>query len=168
MKKKNTKGFTLVELMVVMAIMGILGTMLVMMMNAGGHIYSNANATMEEQSNARLAMSYITMRIRQNDVSNHIDVANVIVDSTSYSAITIIDSSNPNNTYWIYLDSVRKKLMEVNVTTGSTSTSITGAGIADISYFGIIRDLPNHTIEFRVKSADSTVDLDQKLNLRSE
>ena len=179
MGKKSAKGYSLVELIVVMAIIGILGTMLVTMMNLGGKLYRNANAAMEAQSNARLAMSYINMRIRQNDALNKIDVDNVIVESITYAALTIIDSDNPNNTYWIYFDSDNKKLMEVNVNTGSTFTSEIGEVIADISNSEITRDPtkdlsvdppldpPIQTIKIRVTSADGKV-YSSQVSLRSQ
>lgn len=199
MEKKSAKGYSLVELMVVMAIIGILGTMLVTMMNIGGKLYRNSSAAMEEQSNARLAMSYITMRIRQNDVSDRIDapdalvvpaVNNVTVDkvdeddfivqTTSYSALTIINSKDPTRTYWIYFDSVSNKLMEQNVSTGSTSTSSLGEAIADIDDYIIKKldaldtsDPTNPKVLYRkiiikVKPVNSTEYFSQEITLRSQ
>ena len=179
MEKKSAKGYSLVELMVVMAIIVILGTMLVTMMNIGGKLYRNSNAVMEAQSNVRLAMSYITMRIRQNDALNKIDVDNVSVEGSTYVALTIIDSDNPNNTYWIYFDNDNKKLMELNVSTGSTSTSEIGEVIADISNSEITRDPPKdlsvdppidppiQTIKIKVTSTDGKV-YSSQVSLRSQ
>lgn len=164
MRKMNTKGYTLVELVTVMAIMGILGTMLVTMMNTGGRLYRNANTVMDAQNNARLAVSYITVKIRQNDVSNGISV-----DKTSYSVpvLKINDSSVDNGyTYWIYFDGSTSKLREQYGNTGFNSVLGSGAEIADISYFDI--EQSGTDINFEVKSADGTVDLTQDLTLRSQ
>ena len=165
---KNTKGYTLVELMVVLAIMGILGTTLVTMMNTGGQLYRNSNAVMDAQSNTRLAMSYITMRIRQNDVSNGINV-----DTTSpFPVLKIIDSSNssiPSNFYWIYfvpaIPPVPGKLRE-QYGTGFNTNLESGEEIADISFFTIVKS-GTDKLRFEVKSADGTVEANQELTLRS-
>lgn len=168
MSKNNTKGYTLVELMVVLAIMGILGTMLVTMMNTGGRLYRDANATMEAQSNARLAISYINMRIRQNDVSNKIKF------DTATPFISINDSSDTDYTFWIYFDSSSGKLREQRNTNtvfdGSALGSVTD--IADISKFEVnpTETTDRFSIEVRGKSEDGKVetDLTQDLTLRTD
>ncbi|KGK86375.1 hypothetical protein DP73_16760 [Desulfosporosinus sp. HMP52] len=167
MERKYIKGYTLAELIVVMAIMAILGTTLLTMMNTGGKLYRNANAIMEEQSNSRLAMSYITMRIRQNDVKNNINIANVTVDGKLYRALTIADSSNSNRSYWIYIDTTTGKLKELIVTSTSTSVS----DIADVSNFTIkklvsVPSMPT-TIRIEITSKDGTIHLNEDLTLRS-
>ncbi|WP_176786210.1 PilW family protein [Desulfosporosinus hippei] len=167
MKKKSSKGYTLVELIVVMAIMGILGTTLLTMMNTGGKLYRDANAIMEEQSNSRLAMSYITMRIRQNDVKNNISIKNVSIDSEMYRALTIVDSTNSSRSYWICFDTTTNKLKEHIVTSTSTSVS----DIADVSDFIIkkldsVSNMPT-TLHIEVTSKDGTIHLNEDLTLRS-
>ena len=189
MGTKNTRGYTLIELVVVMAIMAILGTMLITMMNTGTNLYRNANAVMDAQSNARLAMSYITVKIRQNDISkingNGIYVNGIYVDSTSYrvTILTINDAANPGNAFWIYFDSGSNKLREQygNNVTGFNDTSLgSGEEIADISSFStykysfdplgnqIIDNNSGKNIYFEVKSTDVMVDLKQNITLRSQ
>lgn len=165
MKNKYEKGYSLVELIVVMAILGILGTMLVTMMSTGGRLYKNANTIMEEQSDARLAMSYISMRIRQNDVQNNINIEDVNIDGKSYRALTIVDSTNSDRAYWLYFDT--NKLKELVVSSSSASSS----DIAEVSDFKIkklpgVLDMPT-TILMEITTKNSTISLNQELTLRT-
>ena len=95
MEKKNanmqngTQGYTLVELITVMAIVGILGTMLVSMLNIGVKFYRTADTSMDNQNNARLAIAYITVKIRQNDVADGISV-----DRSTYPVPVLIINNN--------------------------------------------------------------------------
>ncbi|MDR3543324.1 MAG: DUF4860 domain-containing protein [Desulfosporosinus sp.] len=177
MKIKNTKGFTIVELLVAMAIFAILGTMLLTMMNTGANLYRNANATMDAQSNARIAMSYITVKIRQNDVLNQI-----YIDNTSYpplKVLTINDAANPGNTFWIYIDNGKLREQYGNTVTGFDDVNLgSGEEIADIKSFTtysvdssenpIVDNTPGPKIHFEINSTDGSVDLKQDITLRSQ
>ena len=65
---KSEKGFTLVELILALAIMSILLTMFYTLFFAGGRHYEFVHDSYKMQNEARIAMSYITTKIRQNDV----------------------------------------------------------------------------------------------------
>lgn len=175
--KTNTKGYTLIELITVMAILGILGTVLVSIMSSGGHFYKNTNEVMDAQSNVRLATSYLTVKIRQNDISN-----GIAVDDSSYAVpvLAIKDAGNPGYTFWIYFDSGKLREQYRNDVTGFDDMSLgSGEEIADISNFStykysfdpsgnqIIDNTLGTNIQFEVKSADGTVDMNQNLRLRS-
>ncbi len=69
MIKKN-KGFTLVELIVVIALIGMVGTMVFTLVGSGRNHLRNVNENFDHQSEARIAMAYITTILRQNDSSN--------------------------------------------------------------------------------------------------
>ena len=173
---KETNGYTLVELITVLAIMGILGTMLVSMLNTGVQFYRTAHTTMDNQNNARLAIAYITVKIRQNDVVNGISV-----DTSSYPVpVLIIKDANSasGNTFWIYFDGNTHKLREQTGNTGFNPVLNNGAEIADLSYVEITRDPPNdltkhppedppiHTIKFIITAADGS-EYSSQVTLRS-
>lgn len=64
---QSQKGFTLIELIVAMAIMSILLTMYFSLFFAGGKQYEYVHDSYKKQNEARIAMSFITTKIRQND-----------------------------------------------------------------------------------------------------
>jgi prepilin-type N-terminal cleavage/methylation domain-containing protein len=65
---QSEKGFTLIELILAMAIMSILLTMYYSLFFAGGKQYEYVHDSYKKQNEARIAMSFITTKIRQNDV----------------------------------------------------------------------------------------------------
>lgn len=79
----NNKGFTLIELIVGLAVMGILTVMLLYVFMAGRNSYQILNDSSKAENEARIAMSYLTTQIRQNDAvtttNGGIDVQNVRV-----------------------------------------------------------------------------------------
>lgn len=165
MNDRNEQGYTLIELIVVMAIMGILGTMLVTMMSTGGRLYQNANAIMAEQSDARLAMSYISMRIRQNDVQNNLNIEDVNIDGKQFRALTIVDSANPGREYWLYFDTGKLKELLVGSSPASSSD------IAEVRDFTIkklpgVLDMPT-IIRIEITTKNSAISLNQELTLRT-
>jgi len=65
---KSQKGMTLVELIMAMAIMSILMATYYSLFFTGNRHYEYVHDSYKKQNEARIAMSYITTRIRQNDV----------------------------------------------------------------------------------------------------
>jgi len=65
---KNRTGLTLIELILAMAIMSILMTLYYSLFFTGGRQYEYVYDSYKRQNEARIAMSYITTRIRQNDI----------------------------------------------------------------------------------------------------
>ena len=65
---KSQKGMTLVELIMAMAIMSILMATYYSLFFTGNRQYEYVYDSYERQNEARIAMSYITTRIRQNDM----------------------------------------------------------------------------------------------------
>lgn len=69
---KKNKGFTIIELVVVMAIMGIVGGIIVSMISLGSNQYIGISAKLDGLNEARAAMSFITGEIRRNDESGNV------------------------------------------------------------------------------------------------
>jgi prepilin-type N-terminal cleavage/methylation domain-containing protein len=81
----DTKGFTLVELIVAMAVMSLLVTACFSLFYTGQNTYGGIYGKYQHQNEARIAMSYLNVKIRQNDF---------VLPSGEY-AVQVMTSPNP-------------------------------------------------------------------------
>lgn len=167
--RTNNKGFTLIELIVVLAIMGIMGSMLVSMMHTGAMTFRSTYDTADAQNDARVAMSYLTVKIRQNDArpNDGTDGIKVIVSDTgSFQALQIKDSQNTGFSFWIYCADGKLRQQYAADAAGFDSIHLdSGMEIANISDLDVQKEEAKITL--RVKSSDNSVDLTQIVTLRS-
>lgn len=73
--KRN--GFTLIEILIVLLIMAILGTIILTLTKTSQNLYQNIYKDADGQTEARIALSYIMVKIRQNDVKGAIEIDDV-------------------------------------------------------------------------------------------
>ncbi|WP_425805718.1 DUF4860 domain-containing protein [Desulfitobacterium sp. Sab5] len=158
--RKNSRGFMLSELIAVLAIMGIIVGMLVSMMRTGGTIFRNAYDSVDAQNDARVAMSYLTVKIRQNDAHDGIDVD---LASNSFPVLSIKDTQNTGLTYWIYF--ATGKLREQHAAAFNNTDLSSGTEISTIKDLEMKKT--GAKIDLKVTSADNSVDLNQQVTLRS-
>ncbi len=94
----SEKGFTLIELIMAMAIMSILLTMYYSLFFSGGKQYEFVHDSYQKQNEARIAMSYITTKIRQNDL---------ILPGTNTHAVSVQSiGSPPNERKYLRIESI--------------------------------------------------------------
>lgn len=142
MKKKRSaiktkSGYTLVELVLVMAILGILGGTLVAVTGVGSKAFSRINGEFSAQSEARAAMSFITVKLRQNDMSGIISI-----DTAHMNALKIDPpmDAGVDNCWYIYFDPSDKKLKEISGTTFNTAAALVIAEGLESAGFEITDD----------------------------
>lgn len=92
---KNRRGFTLIELVIAMAVLAILGGAIAGVLQTGLRSYSRISESMYTETEARTALSLVTVQIRQHDATDAItvDAANDIIrlkDDPAYDAGTVI------------------------------------------------------------------------------
>lgn len=71
---KNKKGFSFIELVVVMAIMSIVGTAVAGLLRTGLSASGRISENMATETEARTALSLITVQLRQHDATGAIHV----------------------------------------------------------------------------------------------
>ena len=76
-------GFSVIELLVALALLALLGGSIMTVIGAGSSAYDRMLSDRGALSEARIAMSYITVRLRQNDLAG---------------AISIVESDSQTNT----------------------------------------------------------------------
>ena len=155
MKLKNSnRGYTLVELITAMAILALLGGSLYTLFFSGSKTYAVAHDSYLAQNSARTAMSYITVKIRQNDAV--ISSAPGIVSSNisvSGSALAIKTPSSPD----LQIYSEDGKLMEK---TGDDDAVMITDGIDNVRFTTSASSIGISVIyEGGKKSLDETVTL---------
>ena len=92
----NKKGFTLIELVVALAVSTILGVILVSTGQTGVTYYKRIDRDMMSETQARAALSLVTVQIRQHDATGAISV------SADNRSITFLDDpSVVNSTYTV-------------------------------------------------------------------
>ena len=86
MKKNIKKGFTLIELVVVTALMGIITTAIVMVLQPVRNIYSNVTAKSAEEDAVIILTEYLNNELRYSSnveviCNNETDITNVLTES---------------------------------------------------------------------------------------
>lgn len=104
------RGFTIIELLVVMATLALLGGVLITLVHSGDSGYGHVLNRYEAENEARIALSYITVKVRQNDSNEAGDASGRSVSITGGGDLRI-DAYGTSNNYWLigYEDS---KLVE--------------------------------------------------------
>ncbi len=72
---KRNNGQSLIELIIVMSMIALLGGVLLGLVSTGGSAYQKVSSTQDLQREARLALSYVTVKVRQNDVQGGIPLS---------------------------------------------------------------------------------------------
>ena len=136
-------GFSVVELLIALALMAFLSTSLLTIIATGGGAFQKVLDEKSAQSEARIAISYVTVKLRQ---------------FSSNGMVSIIPSDSPTNTrsvlkidngfgmglgesYFIYFDEAQSggsgRLVEKNAASPRVGDPAGAVKIADISDFNI-------------------------------
>jgi len=76
-KRLGNKGMTILELLVTMAVLSLVGAMVLGLVGAGRRSSTRIQTDIADDTEARTAMSLITVSIRQHDATGAIELVNV-------------------------------------------------------------------------------------------
>ena len=74
MNDNDQSGFSVVELLIALTLLAFLGTSLLTVISAGGDAFQRVLDEKSAQSEARIALSYITVKLRQNSSKNNVGI----------------------------------------------------------------------------------------------
>jgi hypothetical protein len=134
-KSSRSKGYSLIELIFVMVLLILFGLTSFTLVVSGSSTYKKLTNSRNSNSELRVALSYVNMKVRQNDELNSIRVDN-ISSSTGSSALVISKTmgGKPYET-WIYCS--RGRLREAIVRKGIQPVDDLSTEIAEISGFKV-------------------------------
>jgi len=156
----NKKGNTLVELIMVMAILTLFGVTIFVLISTGSDTQKSIISKKDAQVNARIALSYVNVRIRQNDKLGNIEV---LPNSVNGNDSIFIKDFEYGQSLWIFWDN--GCLYEQMTSEGETVGLNKAYYIADIEGFvtgydqedGSITNAVEYLYDGKEKSLSSTI-----------
>ena len=85
-------GFSVIELLIALTLMALLGGSLLTLISSGSSVFQRVFDEKDAQSEARIALSYVTVKLRQNGKPG---------------VVSLVDSGSPNN---------RRKVLKIDQT----------------------------------------------------
>ncbi len=173
--KNNNKGFTLIELITAITILALLSGALYTLFFSGSKTFEVAHDSYLAQNNARIAMSYLTVKIRQNDavtssggiISRDVDV----MQTSTGSALTI---KSPSGSDRLQIYSLGGQLLETTGAAFSADGTMITDGIESVTFTtssGVTVNSMNIGISVKYKDGKSDGNersLDETVTLRAE
>lgn len=139
---KKRKGNTTIELMMVMILLILFGLTIYELISAGSMAQAKIVSEKDDQIDARIALSFVNVRIRQNDISGKIEVKKY--SPTDKNSIVIKErKEEANYDTWIYF--ANGKLLECIVEPDQQPDENLSSLICEAEDFNINFDYENRT-----------------------
>jgi type II secretory pathway pseudopilin PulG len=163
--KNNQKGFAMIEMVMVMTLLILFGVTIYTLIYSGVNTQNRITEEKISQTDARVAMSFLNVRLRQSDARDMIEVK--MFDSIGSNAI-VIKERNPEYSYdtWIY--SYEGRLMEALVNPDEIPNPSYGFGLADVERLETIIDGGRITNTIYYYSGDTLRNMSSTLLMRSK
>lgn len=164
--KTKNGGFSLIELIFVMALVAIFGVTTFTLVASGSSAYRNIIKKKDANSELRVALSYINMRVRQNDSEGSILIKG---SPSGYGNAVVVSEKIDMATYetWIFWDSGR--LWEAYIEEGEPVEIDKSSPIAELDGIAINYEEASRTISLAAWKTEKGIRKDQSLliHLRS-
>jgi type II secretory pathway pseudopilin PulG len=127
MEVNKNKGYSLIELILVMVLLILFGLTTFTLVIAGSSTYGKLTKNKNSNSELRVALSYVNMKVRQNDSFNSISIRRVSREVGDAVVISKLMGEKPYET-WIYCSKgiLREALLKkgINHPSDAISTEI--------------------------------------------
>ena len=102
----SESGFSVVELLIALTLMAFLSASLLTVISAGGAAFKNVLDVKTAQSEARIAISYITVKLRQNSSSGKVSIipSDSMTNSRNVIKIDATNGDSAGDSYFIYFE----------------------------------------------------------------
>lgn len=149
---KNEQGYSLIEMAVAMLLLVMFGLGIFMLAASSSGAYEMLTSKKSVNEEIRIASSYITTKLRQNDRENSV---HVIEDYTDSSDALVISESISGETYltWIYMS--EGKLREVTIPESLSPSDDLSFIISEIDTFKLF--IEGKTIFFSIAKDDKVL-----------
>lgn len=152
-RMKNQSGFTLVELMVVCAVIALLFTTIMSLMQGGFRFFKQTNTKIGLESDARLVVSSITGDIRRNDRSGDIEIVSANVDASPQNVLRIHYADNKYG--WYYIDSLGMVKFRKTNTAVFDETVLEVKSLTESAFDSLIVQMNDKTITVKISYTNS-------------
>jgi hypothetical protein len=134
----DNKGYSTIELILVLLLLLLFGVTTFTLIFAGSDTYQRISDNKNAETDARIALSYLNVKIRQNDMAGKIEVQNF--PGTEKPALVLYDT-NPESDLltWIFWEEGR--LLECLISEGETPSSDLSFTIVEIDGFTVSFDV---------------------------
>lgn len=133
----NDSGSSLVELIMVMSLIIVFGFTIFILINTGGNVQEKIVENKNQQTDARVAMSYINVILRKKDAEKRLAIEEVSVTGEKGILIKEITIDGSYDT-WIYF--YKGQILECVVNPGEQPEPLNSFIIADIDGFYVDMD----------------------------
>lgn len=170
------KGFTLIEVLVTMALMSIFISMIYSLFLAGGRTYKVSYDSYKAQNEARIAMSYITTKIRQNDSVDDSGLHNISLKAEAPILLgrKYLDISDGAGGHCYIYESnglagvVDHNLMESTVNPFNGAGTVIAEGFTNITFDTSLTITGATSIEITIKYNGNQDELKETVTLRAD
>ncbi|MEG2353031.1 MAG: DUF4860 domain-containing protein [Clostridium sp.] len=161
---RSKKGITLIELLVSIAIFGIIMVVMGTLMNSSSKFYVKSNQNVTGVSEARVALSYVVNKFREFDEVGMVELVSSSGDVRKFNEIKIYNTTDNKHQMTIKLEKKGEIMSLVEEQVNSSGASSV-SDIAHISSFsikhvlgdsGLVDSWDKRTIEITITYSDST------------
>lgn len=176
MKHKITSdsGFTLLEMIVVIAVLAILGTATLTLLSASSNVFKHIHNDYNVENEARIALAYTTIKVRQNDFTYDVGATTVnsvkLVTEESKQYLNILNAQDKKAVWQITFENgnLTETFYKDGLSGSPSAPGVISEGLNNVIFnYDDIQKLLSLKIEYTVEGGESRT-LEGKVYLRSE